>query len=51
MYNEKLATNLKPEQFGMDYKSRDILFKIKTVQRECKNVDCKQTKTVKVIGA
>ena len=51
MYNEKLATNLLPLQNGMDYKKRDIPFEIRTVKRECKNVDCTRTKIVKVIGA
>jgi hypothetical protein len=51
MYNEKLATNLTPLQMGMDYKKRDTPFIIKSVVRECKNVDCTATKTVKVIGA
>ena len=51
MYNEKLATNLKPVQNGLDYKQRDTPFEIRTVKRECKSPDCTLTKTVKVIGA
>ncbi len=51
MYNEKLTTNLKPVQNGLDYKQRDTPFEIRTVKRECKSPDCTLTKTVKVIGA
>ena len=51
MYNDKLATNLKPVQMGIDYKQRDIPYQIRTVKRECKSPDCTLTKTVKVIGA
>lgn len=49
MYNEKLTTNLKPIQQGIDYKQRPTSYEITRVKRECKS--CNSVKTVGVVGA